>query len=401
MENSTTILVRMGEISLKGLNRGFFEKRLKQNIKSKIKPYHSEEHKQKGRLYFEISNECPSHIMEEAFSTTFGVVGYSKCLSCPKDWDQIVLTAKKLLSQPPFSEGKGTFKVESRRSDKLFPLTSYEIECKLGSVVLEQYPSMQVDVHQPQHKLYCEIRDQAYLYTSPRSGPDGLPCTTAGKGLLLLSGGIDSPVACYKMASRGLKMEGVYFHAYPYTSDEALGKVKKLASILAPYNQGMRLHVIPFTEQQLWIRDHARMDETTLMFRAAMMETANALAKEREANAIVTGEALSQVASQTLESLSFSDSMSSLLVLRPLLGMGKEEIMQIAQKIGTYETSILPYEDCCVVFSPKHPLVRPDRKVTYDHYRELKMDDLIAKAVKESYSIDFDVHGTELKETTK
>lgn len=398
MDNYTSILVRMGEISLKGLNRGFFEKRLKQNIKSKLKPYHSEEHKQKGRLYFDITNECPEEIMDMAFRTTFGVVGYSKCLSCEKDWDAIVETARKVIAQPPFDAGAGTFKVEARRSDKLFPMLSYDIESKLGGIVLSTYPGMRVDVHHPQFRLFCEIRDRAYVYASPQPGPDGLPCTTAGKAMLLLSGGIDSPVACYKMAGRGLKMEAVYFHAYPYTSQEALDKVKKLASILAPYNQGMRLHVVPFTEQQLWIRDHAPEDETTLMFRAAMMKVGNMLAEKEDATAIVTGEALSQVASQTLDSMSFSDSMSDRLVLRPLVGMSKGEIMNLAKKIGTYETSILPYEDCCVVFSPKHPLVHPDKQTASRHFLDLQMDELLQKAVRETVAIDFNVHGTELKE---
>ncbi|MCH3906690.1 MAG: tRNA 4-thiouridine(8) synthase ThiI [Sphaerochaeta sp.] len=396
MGNSTLYLVRLGEISLKGLNRGFFERRLKQNIKAKLKPYHSEEHKQKGRLYFDISDDCPREIIDMAFRTTFGVVGYSQCVRCPKEMDAIRNKARELITQPPFSSGKGTFKVESRRSDKQFPLTSYQIDCDLGGVVLETYPAMKVSVKDPEMVLYCEIRDEAYLYTSPQPGPSGLPCTTAGKAMLLLSGGIDSPVACYKMAGRGLKTEAIYFHAYPYTSEEALGKVKKLASLLAPYNMGMRLWVVPFTEPQLWIKDHSPEDEHTLMFRGAMMQVANRLADKAGALAIVTGEALSQVASQTLESMAWSDSMSQRLVLRPLVGMDKQEIMGLAEKIGTYQTSILPYEDCCVIFSPRHPLVRPDKQVMAEHYHAMEIEPLLDKAVSETTWIDFDVHGQEV-----
>jgi thiamine biosynthesis protein ThiI len=398
--SSTLYLVRLGEISLKGLNRGFFEKRLKQNIKSKLKPYHSEEHKQKGRLYFSIDDDCPEAIRDEAFRTTFGVVGYSKCVATKKDMESIKRMADELIGEPPFSSGKGSFKVETRRSDKLFPLDSYGINCELGGVVLDRYPEMKVAVKNPEKMLYCEIRDQAYLYTSPQDGPGGLPCTTAGKAMLLLSGGIDSPVACYKMAGRGLKMEAIYFHAYPYTSEEALGKVKKLSSLLAPYNQGMRLHVVPFTDQQIWIRDHSPEDEHTLMFRAAMMKVANMIAGKEEGMAIVTGESLSQVASQTLESMSFSDSMSERLVLRPLVGMEKQDIMKEAVRIGTYDTSILPYEDCCVIFSPKHPLVKPDKKICTEHFLAMEMDEMLKRAVSETVAVDFDVHGKELARET-
>ncbi|MFA6845139.1 MAG: tRNA uracil 4-sulfurtransferase ThiI [Sphaerochaetaceae bacterium] len=396
MENATLYLVRLGEISLKGLNRGFFEKRLKQNIKAKLKPYRSNVSKQKGRLYFEISNECPLPVLQSAFTTTFGVVGFSKCVSCLKDMEAIRNEVRSLILDEPFKDGKGTFKVETCRSDKRFDMTSYQINCELGGVVLDTYPEMKVNVHHPDKYLYCEIRDKAYLYTSPQSGPGGLPCTTAGKAMLLLSGGIDSPVACYKMAGRGLKTEAIYFHAYPYTSELALDKVKKLASLLAPFNQGMRLFVVPFTEQQLWIKDHSLEDEHTLMFRASMMSVANKIAEKQEATAIVTGEALSQVASQTLESMSFSDSMSERLVLRPLVGMEKQEIMDIAQKIGTYETSILPYEDCCVIFSPRHPLVRPDKATEIAHYKAMGIESLLEKAVNETTYFDFDVHGQEL-----
>ena len=393
MKDSTLYLVRLGEISLKGLNRDFFEKRLKMNIKAKLKPYRNFVTKQKGRLYFEVSNECPLEQALRAFSTTFGVVGFSKCVRCEKDIEIIKKHAALLIQEGPFATGTGTFKSETRRADKQFPMSSYQIDCELGGVVLNAYPAMKVNAKYPEKTIYCEIRDKAYLYTSPQPGPGGLPVSTAGKGMLLLSGGIDSPVAGYRMAQRGLKQECVYFHAAPYTSEQAMEKVAKLASLIAPYLQGTRLHVVPFTAVQLWIRDHSPEDEHTLMFRAAMMKVANAISLMQEGTAIVTGEALSQVASQTLESMAFTDSMSDQLVLRPLVGMDKEEIMAVAHRIGTFETSILPYEDCCVIFSPRHPLVRPDKKSVTHHFELMEIESLLDKAIEDVQTLDFDFAG--------
>lgn len=393
MNDSTLYLVRLGEISLKGLNRDFFEKRLKNNIKNKLKGYRTQVSKQKGRIFFEIENSCPRETIEMAFNTTFGVVGYSRCLRCAKDIEVIKETARVLLQDEPFSKGVGTFKSITKRADKNFELNSYQIDCILGEVVHSEYPDLTVDVKNPDMTINCEIRDKAYLFTSAKSGPGGLPVTTAGKGMLLLSGGIDSPVAAYRMAQRGLKMECIYFHAYPYTSELALEKVKTLASLIAPYLQGTRLHVVHFTEAQLWIKQHSQEDETTLMFRAAMMKVANAISVQQEAMCIVTGEALSQVASQTLESMSFTDSMSEQLVLRPLVGMDKQEIMNLAKKIGTYETSILPYEDCCVIFSPRHPLVRPDKEIETQHYVQMEIEPLLEQAIKTAQVFDFGPDG--------
>ena len=254
---------------------------------------------------------------------------------------------------------------------------------------------MSVDLKHPEHTLTCEIRSNVYLYTSEKKGEGGLPYATAGKGMLLLSGGIDSPVAGYMMAKRGLKLDAIYFHAYPYTSELALDKVKKLASIIAPYLGGMRLFVVPFTSGQEHIRDNGYEEEATLMFRASMMQTAERIAKENGASAIVTGEALSQVASQTLDAMSFTDSMTELLVLRPLAGMDKEEITEKAVAIGSYETSILPYEDCCVVFSPKHPVTRPIKEVAKRHFAELGMERFIDEAVKNTKVYAFDAMGRE------
>lgn len=374
-------LIRMGEIALKGLNRDFFEKRLRHNIKEKLRPWATQCSRQKGRLFLEVDKSCPNALINQVLSTTFGVVGFAPALRCKKDFEAIKEAALELIQQPPFSEGTGTFKVEARRADKSFPLTSYDIACELGGVVLDTYEDMKVNVKNPQYTLFVEIRDSAYLYTSPLPGPSGLPVGCAGRGLLLLSGGIDSPVAAWRMAMRGMKLECIYFHAYPYTSHEALEKVKDLARLIAPYLQGTRLHVISFTEAQLWIKQHSREEAATLMMRAAMMKVANSIADEQNLQALVTGEALSQVASQTLESMSFTDSMSERIVLRPLVGMSKEEIVSTARHINTYETSILPYEDCCVIFSPKHPIVRPNKDEMTLQYESMNIETILADCI--------------------
>lgn len=389
INNSNLYLIRLGEISLKGMNRSFFEKKLKNNIKLKLRPYHSLLSREKGRFYLYVDRDCPEEKVITTLKTTFGVVGFSKAVVCEKDWGIMVQNAKQLIEKEPFSDGCGTFKVESRRSDKGFFMNSYQIESELGGVVLNRYPDMKVNVKHPEKELRVEVRDKVYMYTSPVSGPGGLPVGTAGKGLLLLSGGIDSPVAGWRMAKRGLTQDCLYFHAYPYTSEMALQKVKDLAALIAPYNQGTTLVVINFTECELWIKEHSKEEEHTLMMRACMMKVANAIAKKRGCKVLVTGEALGQVASQTLESICFTNSMSELPVLRPLVSMDKDEIINIARQIGTYETSILPYDDCCVIFSPRHPLVRPEVEQEKKSFIHMNIDELLEKAVSEAQEFEF------------
>ena len=391
-DNMNLYLIRLGEISLKGQNRNFFEKKLKNNIKLKIHPHRSLLTREKGRFYLYVDKFCPDETVIRTLQTTFGVVGFSKAIVCNKDWDEIVNSAKALIENEPFSDGKGTFKVECRRGDKSFFMNSYQIESELGGVVLDRYPDMKVKVKNPEKELRVEVRDKAYLYTSPVPGPGGLPVGTAGKGLLLLSGGIDSPVAFWRMAKRGLKQDCLYFHAYPYTSDMALQKVKDLARIVAPYNQGTNLIVVNFTETELWIKDHSKEEEHTLMMRACMMKVANKIAKARDCKVLVTGEALGQVASQTLESMCFTNSMSEIPVLRPLVAMDKEEIISTARQIGTFETSILPYDDCCVIFSPKHPLVRPEVEQEKKSYNEMNIEELLDKCVSEAEEFEISYH---------
>ncbi len=392
MDNMNLYLIRLGEISLKGMNRNFFEKKLKNNIKLKIHPHRSLLTREKGRFYLYVEKSCPEEIVIRTLQTTFGVVGFSKALVCEKDWPTMVQNAKVLIENEPFADGKGTFKVECRRGDKSFFMNSYQIESELGGVVLDRYPEMKVKVKNPEKELRVEVREKVYMYTSPVPGPGGLPVGTAGKGLLLLSGGIDSPVAFWRMAKRGLKQDCLYFHAYPYTSDMALQKVKDLARIVAPYNQGTNLIVVNFTECELWIKDHSKEEEHTLMMRACMMKVANRIAKARDCKVLVTGEALGQVASQTLESMCFTNSMSEIPVLRPLVAMDKEEIISTARQIGTFETSILPYDDCCVIFSPKHPLVRPEVDQEQKSFLDMNIDEVLDRCVSEAQEFEISYH---------
>ncbi len=387
-ENMNLYLIRLGEISLKGLNRSFFEKKLKNNIKLKIHPHHSYLVREKGRFYLYVDTSCPESLIEKILKTTFGVVGFSKALVCEKQWDTMVDTVKKIIKYPPFDNSEGTFKVEARRSDKNFEKRSYQIEAELGGIILEEMPEMKVNVHKPDKTLYVEVRDKVYIYTSPVEGPGGLPAGCAGKGLLLLSGGIDSPVAGYRMAKRGLHQDCLYFHAYPYTSDMALQKVKDLARLIAPYLSGTTLHIVNFTETELWIKEHSKEEEHTLMMRACMMKVANRIAENSNCKVLVTGEALGQVASQTLESMCFTNSMSEIPVLRPLIGMDKGEIIEQAVKIGTYETSILPYDDCCVIFSPKHPLVKPETEIEKQSFNSMNIEDILDRCVNEEEKIE-------------
>ena len=390
-------LIKEGEISLKGGNRNLFEKQLRHNIKNKIRPYHSDITKQKGRLYARFAEDVPEELIEKALKTTPGITGFARAHRAEKSIEGIIAKAKEILPSSSFKNGE-SFRVTVKREDKTFPLNSHDTACELADAVFSLFPDMTVDLKHPDHILTCEIRNDVYLYTGEERGEGGLPYATAGKGMLLLSGGIDSPVAGYMMAKRGMKLDAIYFHAYPYTSEMALEKVKKLASIIAPYLGGLRLFVVPFTDGQIHIRDNGYEEEATLMFRAAMMQTATRIAKENGGISIVTGEALSQVASQTLDAMSFTDSMTDLLVLRPLVGMDKEEIIEKAISIGSYETSILPYEDCCVVFSPKHPVTRPVKEVARRHFEELNMASIIDEAVRNTAVYAFDPMGKEIRD---
>lgn len=376
-------LIKLGEIALKGQNRAYFERKLKENIKKKLKGLSTSFRKQKGRFFLEVDKTADLEVVEKVLATTFGIVGFAKAVSTTKDFDEIIKQALTLTK-----DFDSTFKVETVRSDKGYFLTSYEISAKLGAEILNANSKVKVNVRTPDQILYVEIRDKAYLYCSATRGSMGLPVGTAGKALTMLSGGIDSPVAFYMMAKRGLSQDAIYFHAYPYTSDQALEKVVSLAKALKVYHGPLRLHVVPFTSVQLHIKANSFEEENTLLMRACMVRISTILAQKISASALISGEALSQVASQTLESLAFTDSMTDLPVFRPLIGLDKQEIITISREIGTYEISILPYDDCCTIFSPKHPLVRPNKDKITESYHNMEIEELLVEAVNETEIIE-------------
>lgn len=393
--NENLYLIKEGEISLKGGNRIEFERKLRGNIRHKLKPFECKIESTKGRVYLYTDPSCPEEKIEMALNTTFGITGWAKAEKTKeKTLPSLEEKLNEILLQHPFNDN-GTFKIDSMREDKTFPLSSHELNLYAADIVEKYYPSLGVDLKHPDYTITIEVRKEIYIYISSTLGQGGLPVGIAGRGILLLSGGIDSPVAGYKMAKRGVKLDALYFHSYPYTSDQAKEKVKTLSSIIAPFLQGLRLFVIPFTKVQEKIRDQGEEDEATLHFRVAMIKSAEKIAEREHDSVIVTGEAVSQVASQTLDAMSYTTSFSSKLILRPLCGMDKEEIINESKRIGTFDTSILPYEDCCVVFSPKHPVTRPKGEKERKNYLSLELDDLIDEAIKNTECYVFDDNGIE------
>ena len=370
-------LVKYGEVSLKKGNRPAFMRALRLAIRRRLPG--SSVYESWHRIYVECRDE-DAPAAAEVLRRTFGLVSYSEAVRTPKRMEDIADAASGLAAS--FAARLGSrFKVEVRRADKSFPLTSYQIACQLGDRILRDVPGLTVDVHEPAWVLAVEIREEAYLYGPETPGPGGLPVGCSGRGMLLLSGGIDSPVAGWMMAKRGLALEVVHFHTPPFTSAEAREKVVELARILAGWDPRLRLHVVPLTELVARIRDRAPEEETTLLMRAGMMRAAGELARRGGAGCLVTGESLGQVASQTVESMAFTGSRTDLPVFRPLCGMDKDEIVTLARRIGTFETSTLPYDDCCVLFSPVHPLIRPDRERMEASWNGLDADALIADAL--------------------
>ncbi len=383
-------LIRIGELTLKRENRVFFERKLKSNLRKCMDVKNVRITGSQGRFYIETPEENSEQV-EHALSHTFGIVSYSRARRVQKDPDIVDRTALKVIRDlvetgdiNPDAPRPVTFKVEARRTDKSYPQNSYQIACNIGASILENFPFLEVDVHHPDFLLFIEIRQEAFVYGRLRPGLSGLPVGSAGKAMLMLSGGIDSPVAGFMMAKRGLKLDFIYFHTYPYTSEEALEKVKKLSATIAPYITGANLFIVPFTEAQLRINERALPQEVTLLMRAAMVKISCRLARIHGGSALVTGESLSQVASQTVESIAFTGSASSLPIFRPLIGLDKEDIIRHARSIGTYETSILPYDDCCTIFSTEHPLLRPKMDRMWDAWKRLELDDLLTRAVEET-----------------
>ncbi len=353
-------LLKMGEIVLKGLNRKSFEQRLMGNLQRRLHPFGKfRAYSRQSTVYVEpMNDQCDLDGAWEGLKQVFGFSGLSRARSCAKDKDAFVEAAKSYLNDRLLAAR--SFKVESRRSDKSFPMTSIQLSQYVGGLLAEAYPHLEVDVHHPELTVYLEVRDFAgYVHANPEPGAGGLPVGSGGKAVALLSGGLDSPVACYMMAKRGLALDMVHFFSYPYTSMEAKEKVLELARLVSPYTGRMNVYVVPFTKIQEDLRRNCPEPYFTIAMRRYMMRIAQMIAKEIDAHALVTGESLGQVASQTMDAMLVTGAVCDLPVFRPVIGMDKEEIVRIARKIGTFETSILPYEDCCTVFTPRHPKTRP------------------------------------------
>ena len=350
------ILVKYGEIHLKGNNRPYFEKRLVANIQQALPECKVE--RAQGRLY--VRGFADEEAAVARLTKIFGIHGLSIAYEVEKDWDVICACARELMTEA--AKTGQTFKAMASRADKTFPLRSPEIAARLGEYLLQNLPGLRVDVKNPQVRITVEVREQAYVYTDATSipGPGGMPVGTGGKAMLLLSGGIDSPVAGWMMAKRGVQLEAIHFHSFPYTSEHARQKVIDLAKIMSAYCGRFRLHIVPFTEIQEQIHQQCPPDQLTVIMRRLMMTIAERTARRNHALALITGESLGQVASQTIHSLAVTDNAVSMPVFRPLIGFDKLDIIRIAEKIDTYETSILPYEDCCTVFTPRHPVTHPD-----------------------------------------
>lgn len=370
------LLLKFGELFLKGKNKKDFENLLMENIKAKLSSFKYKISYTLGRIVisdYEIDDEWA--IVEE-LKTVFGLIGVSKAVEVDTSEENIfAYTSSISLS--------GTFRVNAKRADKKFPLSSMELERKLGEVILTHNENLKVDLHNPEHIVYVEIRfnNKTYIYYETIKCAGGLPLGSAGKALLLLSGGIDSPVAGYLMAKRGLKLEAVHFHSYPYTSEQAKEKVIELGRKLTKFCDEIKLHIVSFTKVQEQIHMNCDPEYMITIMRRIMMRVAEKICNENNLGAIITGESLGQVASQTMPSINVTNSVVSLPVFRPLIAFDKEDIIEIAKEIDTYDTSILPYEDCCTVFLPKYPVIKPTiRRAEYNE-KFLNIDALVNEAI--------------------
>lgn len=375
------ILCKYGEIILKGANRATFESSLVKELRRRASPLGTFKiYFRQSTIYIEPQDDFSD--MDAMYNTArhvFGIVGVTRCAVCEKNMDSILATVRAYL--PEKLEGKRTFKVEAKRSDKRFPLKSPEISAEVGGVILSMVRGIRVDVHNPEVTIGVEVRDEhAYVRAAQESGAGGLPIRSAGRGLLLLSGGIDSPVAGCMMAKRGMEIEAVHFDSFPYTSERALEKVMTLAEEMCEFCSRIHVHTISLTHIQEAIRDNCDEDYFTLLLRVFMMRLAERCAREYNCHALVTGESLGQVASQTLKAISVTDSVVDIPVFRPCIGLDKNEIVTYARYYGTFETSILPFEDCCTVFTPRHPKTQPKREGVMAELEKLPVEELLEEA---------------------
>ena len=376
-------LLKLGEIVLKGANKRQFEARLRANVRRRMRFYGNfDVYLMQSTVYVEpMDDECDVDGAWEACRSIFGVVSLCRCRACDKNMDAIFNAIEEYLGDD--LDCAKSFKVESKRSDKSFPLGSIQISQAIGGRLAEAHPSVKVDVHHPDYTVFVEVRDlAAYVHGPAEPGAGGLPTGVGGRAMCLLSGGIDSPVAAYMIGKRGLEIECVHFFSYPYTSQLAKDKVIELARLVTRYTGKMTLNVVSFTEIQEAIRDNCPEEYFTLIMRRFMMEISQRIALHDGCGALITGENLGQVASQTMEAMTVTGAVVDIPIFMPLVGMDKEEIVTIARKIGTMETSILPYEDCCTVFTPKHPKTKPSLSQVENAERELDREALITRALE-------------------
>ena len=379
-------LIKYAEIGIKGRNRHLFEDALVHQIKIALKRCEGKfyVHKTQGRIFVEAESEFDFDEVVDRLKQVFGIWGICPVVYAEDEgFEKLTETVLNYVDQVYLDKNK-TFKVAARRARKNYPKESMEINADLGEAILNAYPEMTVDVHNPEILLNVEIREKIYIYSEIIPGPGGMPVGTGGKAMLLLSGGIDSPVAGYMIAKRGVKIDAVYFHAPPYTSDRAKQKVVDLAKIVSQYTGPIYLHVINFTDIQLYIHEKCPHEELTIIMRRYMMRIAEHLAKEDECLGLITGESIGQVASQTMASLVATNEVCELPVYRPLIGFDKQEIVEVSEKIGTFETSIQPFEDCCTIFVAKHPVTKPNVKIIRRHEKNLeeKIDELVKIALE-------------------
>ncbi len=376
------ILCKLGEIVLKGLNRHSFEMKLMSNIRRRTQRYGKFKiYSRQSTIYVEpVEETCDLDAAYDACKKVFGIIAIARAVPCAKEKEALFATAKEYLA-PALLAAK-SFKVESKRSDKSFPMGSIQLSQWVGGALHDAFPHLIVDVHNPELTVHLEVReDAAYVHGPAEAAAGGLPIGMGGHAVSLLSGGIDSPVSSYMIAKRGVQLELLHFASPPYTSEQAREKVLQLAQELTVWCGRLTVHVVPFTEIQEEIRRKCPEDHFTLIMRRFMMRLGDRLAHELACKAIVTGESLGQVASQTIQALVVSDDVATLPVLRPLIGMDKEEIVRIARHVGTFDTSILPYEDCCTVFTPRHPKTKPNLEEVREYEAALDIDALCDKAL--------------------
>ena len=382
------IIVKYGEIALKGDNRGFFEKKLVSNIKASLVGIEGYKViRDRGRIFIECEEEIIDEVTERV-AKVFGIVGICVAESVENDIDKIIELAKKQVSEILEDNDYDTFKVETKRTNKGFELKSPEISKLVGGKIYKSFENLNVDVHNPDFVLSIEVRDLTYIYSDEIKGLGGMPYGTAGKGLLLLSGGIDSPVACWMMAKRGLEIEAVHYHSFPFTSERAYEKVIDLAKILTNYTGKITVHSVNILEIQKAINENCPSEEMTILSRRFMMGIAEKIAEMKGCKALITGENIGQVASQTLEGLTVTNARVQLPVFRPLIAYDKLDIISIAQKIGTFETSILPFEDCCTVFLPKRVVTKPKLDRIENSEKLLNVEELIENAINNMETIE-------------